>query len=341
MTRVVLFHISDLHFGLDLPWPNINILSGMEGHDHDVANELEMAIRQQISQHYTTDECRLIVSGDLTVMGTISEMHMALSYLRGHLNVDSYGTMMGLGDYNSIFGEPFMVPGNHDHWAGNIFNAVMPTNINPRMYHDVFVPDATHDPWYRHESCVIGESTSNKFQLQIMGIESNWNGAGTSTHLAVGDINPLVFQELTDLITRTDDEAKQNSIKYNAKVLVIHHSPANQARDHRIRRSALQNLINFCNQNSISVVLSGHMHTHMHGNINAGPHDQPNTQFQEIRCGSSLQRTLGTNANEQVFLIHEIELVRKSFTWKTRCFMYNQTTEMFVENPTSFPTLKI
>lgn len=339
MERLVLFHLSDLHFGLDLNLYRLPRRQGLSGHDHEVAIELDVKLRDLVASEYPDDVKLMVVSGDLTVMGTRTEMHLAHSYLHGELRTDALGGLMGLGDLRDAHLEDLLViPGNHDHWAGDLRNMYSRTPPNEDLYNDVFLSDGDEDePWYWARSYDFGGG-----QLQIMGIESNWDGR-QHTKWACGDVDPAVYPRLATWIAQQNQAA---GARRAARVLTLHHSPARGEWDHRLHDDALRELGAFCTGQQVHAVLTGHIHDVMLGSVHAQSADSLTNPFTEIRCGTSLQRRIQPKAQEHTFLVHEISSVPgprvQGLLWKTRHFFHNDVTMQFEEWPHSPPyTLSI
>jgi 3',5'-cyclic AMP phosphodiesterase CpdA len=119
-----LLHISDLHFGDTLGGYGIDELSsklpalirvpffdGQLGHHYKALTALHDFYGRLLDRHPT---CWVIVSGDITANGALTQFDMAHSYLGDRTSAPNFGLGLGLPEWPNS-----SISGNHDQWPGN------------------------------------------------------------------------------------------------------------------------------------------------------------------------------------------------------------------------------
>ena len=224
-------HISDLHFGDPAPgsssaafdaqtqswWRRHRMFDGYLGHSGIALRHLDHRFRQ-LKQD---ENASLFVTGDLTAVGSVSQFNSARTYLTSSLPLPS-GHSVGLSEPAAF---RFAVPGNHDHWPG--VTALSP--IDPVMFGNptsgllntfpALAPRPNSPPF----STYIAPLRPGT-DLVILGIDSDAEVApvGPSRFLARGKF----VGQLQALHPQVNARPAQNDIR----VLLLHHSPQNNAR---------------------------------------------------------------------------------------------------------------
>lgn len=121
--------------------------------------------------------------------------------------------------------------------------------------------------------------------------------------------------------------------------MMLHHSPG--YRNGTILRldSQSRDLLNdFCNDNKIAILLTGHIHEIFIENTGVGlPKDDGVGQDTlEIRCGSTLQGTATNNKSlSQTFFVHLLDHGVSGFSWKTHVYERHNGSGPFIQWRTS------
>lgn len=272
---VTLMHISDLHFGEIDPstgdatvspvvrrlLANTTLFDGVAGHHARGLQHLEQFWRILRTREPNAE---IVVSGDITSCGGSQELGNADAFLSGTLNMP-FGPL-GLRFPGWVRRR---IPGNHDHWPGR---PVILGQPNASVASSLL----SGYPYIR----TIGRGSGRPIHLIAVNSDSDVRPRGMQRLLAIGS-----FQ--TQLVKATAALAKLT--EPGIRVLVIHHSwnrtkgPLSMA---AASRGALQQ---FLDQESISIILTGHMHTPLIKRFAAGASGSAKWPVWECRCGTTTQ----------------------------------------------------
>jgi 3',5'-cyclic AMP phosphodiesterase CpdA len=284
-------HISDLHFGevdrstfqVTYPawmialWTHAPFFTGLVGHEYAALLDLQ----QFFTDLRTQEQARLIVTGDLTSCGSVTQLAAAEAYL-GEVLKPPLGNFVGLQESDW---RKQAIPGNHDHWPGNFFSLGPP---GPRF-----------QSWFQHFP-YVGPAlplTAGRAQLRFLGagIDTDANVyPGTPDRLlARGSFTTQLLRLSLMLPHRGRDEIR---------VLLLHHSLAHRGLTLEINPGSRKQLEQFLAVNDIRVILTGHTHEPLVQPFQvttSGPAGllrwfaQPTRQVQclEGRCGTTAQAT--------------------------------------------------
>jgi len=299
-----MLHVSDLHIGDCIPWrgaadtaraqrtpPPVPLLHGQHGHDELVALHLTNEWTRLLKAWPDT---KVVVSGDLTRIGTGEEYGLAHRFIHGYwLWNPPTPLWLGLGQGgrspDAQPGSPgygwlgpdqkgyqaTTIPGNHDFWTGTFINMA-------RVNRAVLEPHFWPLPWlYPYDD------STKQYEIHLVGLDScsglsgvpgNWN-----QFWAKGAVDPYHLQSAASLFAA----AKNNCKKPVLRVAAIHHPPAG------LTQASLKSFIPWMNANRVHVILTGH--THLPTPVpNAQGKTQPavpitGTNTYEMRCGTTLQ----------------------------------------------------
>jgi len=184
--KLVIVHLSDLHMADD-PFNTrfSERYEGYFGHDRQLAYALRQSIEQVIVSHnIQAHQLDVLVTGDLTQCGSIRQMRAVDKFLHGWID-DALGEFiaMGLGlgaepllhRDEPLSGRPAVcIPGNHDHWEGNL----------PKLWLDtipysqgVFARKFGAVPWDAPKRLT---STKGGIVLELLSLDSNSGLPGLS-----------------------------------------------------------------------------------------------------------------------------------------------------------------
>jgi 3',5'-cyclic AMP phosphodiesterase CpdA len=321
---IAIVHISDLHFGGEIN-PKLTRAKnpsqlayvtpqGLMPHSLDAAVELELAVRRWLIAN-RPELCAIAASGDLTLTGHSAEFSVALTYLRSEARVN-WSTATGLGTVeacwpssrplNPVAPIPLAVPGNHDHWRGDVFATV--GNIPRQELHGTYFPPSPS--WLR-------TFESRGIQLQVLGLDST---AGKLHVAARGAVDNQQLSSLRERVARADEDARKKGL-VPIRVLMAHHSlsPGRGASGvlHAYNNESLVLLRDFIEDVEVHFVLTGHMHTP------TWPPQITSTFGSELRCGTTLQ---GTRPGREpstwghTFFIHDVVRDGDAVLWKLHLF---------------------
>jgi predicted phosphodiesterase len=291
----LIIHISDLHIGREW-YPAPALLRGAFAHDPGLCAELQTEVVALISRR-AARAALVVVSGDLTTLGSHSEFVMALTFLRSRIQ-ESWHLGVGLGPYEI---QVLAVPGNHDH-AQDTSWSHLAQRADPSVYTS-FLP--------------LGKEWLKTFRdgglcLEILGIDSC--GSKNLQVFAQGGIDPGSLTKLTNELRVAASIPAQARLR----LLICHHSPGSLTFGafHPISAGLVQA---FCARERIHFVLTGHTHDH-HLPAPRTVH----TMGMELRCGTTLQ---GAPPNKipnppfgNTFLVHSIWHQLPVVVWRSELF---------------------
>jgi 3',5'-cyclic AMP phosphodiesterase CpdA len=240
-----LVHISDLHFGVPsaedgAPPPanwrrHVPLMDGFLGH-HAAAIDHLTHFMNVLRASEADPVPLVVVSGDLTACGKVEEFDRAKMFLQASYDVQ--GFLYGLKESDVL---ERTIPGNHDQWPGT--RAVK----GPRT--SGFATTFRQMPFLFERTLPGGQV------LQLIGIDTDANvdANGRQRRWARGSF--------VDQIDRLDNDVRFSAPKgHEIRVLLMHHSPANQSYKLGIDGRSRRALRNWIHKAGISVILTGHMH---------------------------------------------------------------------------------
>lgn len=269
MNRLATFvHVSDLHFlggSLDvntiLLWMKVPLLDGLLGH-----HERSLMRLVDFLERLKAEEPKLIVTGDLTALGADDQFTMADEFLGGVLKPPKVNTPTGL-RLNDWMDRA--VSGNHDMWPGSLKFWLKPSGALSRAFS--FLPHAA-DPAIR---------LPGGADLRFLRINTDAEVSRFKRIRAVGAF-PQQLETLAASLSRLPK-------KKEIRVLCLHHSPcAGKAGSMGIDGPSRAALNKFIADNSVAVILTGHIHNPPVVKLFPVP-GQPGKVYLEARCGTTTQ----------------------------------------------------
>lgn len=357
MDRILLFHLSDLHFGSAVQGTlraTRGFQTGLNGHSLAIAENLPVAINRALRRDFKAtdnDTIEYLVDGDLTRTGSDHDFYLVRTYLYSELQwtINGYGTTVYSLGLKLDPNEVHTVAGNHDHWKGQ--SSVHPFNRPPAYNDDVYLKgffDRTvtkaGDPSPRRSI----RSPNNKIVLDLFRLDSNegLNHSGTNfwakgllsdrqldgvvTNGAI--VENGLLQQMHDAAAeaRYDD---QHAIPHVAAIACHHGFKNKHGRtgakplDSNSVIRLIDRIRRFPAEFKIRAVLTGHTHY---------PARRPVFDMQtkpkvwEVRCSSTIQ--MEPQPAAQSFLVHVLTLSwNNSPMWHTWTYSWNGTS--FVRSP--------
>jgi hypothetical protein len=271
MDRILLFHLSDLHFGsgfLGTSDPRV----GLGGHEIGLCEPLQLALKEApFEDFHITQEDKLVyfIGGDLTRSGSLHDFQLVFTALFSQLEwfKDLTGTVDAV-ELGLTLADTYSIPGNHDHWKGKPVQ-LYPYPIFPPAYHAGIFPDLmATTPWRQPIP-----SANGKFILELFGIDSSEGLRGQSTNFRArgklsqeelhGVKNPaggVVRKGLEQLL---DDARSAEAADHVPRLRAVgcHHSFGNRnglADAWPLDGNSITNLLQLCRKFKVHAVLTGH-----------------------------------------------------------------------------------
>jgi 3',5'-cyclic AMP phosphodiesterase CpdA len=340
MGRILLFHLSDLHFGSGFIGTT-NQLVGLNGHDVDMCRRLRVDLRHaRLNDFHANgeDAINYLIGGDLTRIGSDHDFHLSHTYTLLQLD---WVTDRMRSQQSAALGLPhdhvYAIPGNHDHWRGiqPIVRKNVPLRRPPAYNPDVFPDFLEPTPW-RHTLW----SPDRTFAVELFGVDSNEGLRNKATNLrAEGELSQeellgkfvggaLVKPGLSQLLQAADAEAA-NDRKPRVKAVACHHAFGNKGGlldAWPLSNQSIQDLLTLARQYDVRAVLTGHTHYFLHWQQAGSP------TVWELRCGSTTQK--GKQPQPQGFWVHEIDNpVGSSRGLGWRAWKYQWDGTQFLQKP--------
>jgi 3',5'-cyclic AMP phosphodiesterase CpdA len=244
MRLATFVHVSDLHFGnvdpnsvdkdavaVALGAVGGPIFDGLLGHSHRSLVRLE----QLWAKLKDEEDAALIVTGDLTAFGAISQFQSATTYLADILGRPTVVNPIGL---RHTRWNHTSVPGNHDHWPGRPVIFGWPTS--GLAEHFSGLPNV-----FRFDL-----SPGQFLSFLRIDTDANVNPLGTDRFLALGRFNSQLATLASQLPVPEANEIR---------VLLLHHSLSVSGQ--LAMTSASKDALNdFIVDHAISILLCGHIH---------------------------------------------------------------------------------
>ena len=282
---------------------NFQVFEGLLGHHAQGLADLA-AFYKVIRPE--TGVFRLIVTGDLTRSGGVTEFQVARDFIHSQVDIKPpHGTnMVGL---QLPADEVIAIPGNHDHWNGS----TQPLGGRPSQY---------FNQGYSATPFIERIPLSNGRVVEFRGINSD------------SGVTPFSPSRMFAL-GKFQNELNQVQMPANAnrdiRMLLIHHSWQASGTTLRMTKASKSALTKFLVANGFRGMLTGHMHLFSVPTVGV-PNSQP---FEEFRCGSSTQhdsvpynwRNWGWNHPNRKFpqntvLVHRVIGGPGVTTWETETF---------------------
>jgi hypothetical protein len=206
--QVVFAQISDLHFGAKLIEP-----FDASFHNPALCLNLPRALKtaRSVTDLQSNQPLHIVVTGDLTNNGGQDQFAVAHTFLhdRIRLKVAPALQFMGVGSHEYLV----TIPGNHDHWDGNVWRHSMA--FTPAIAGLHF--QAT--PW-RYQ----WKSPSAKVRVSLFGVDSSSGLSPYATNrLAKGKISQDELKTLRDLLDEDVADAKKSGVE-PVRTILCHHS---------------------------------------------------------------------------------------------------------------------
>ena len=273
---LVVVHLSDFHFGDD-PFNKRfdERRAGFYGHDYAFALALREGLLQAAADAGVRyRDLRVVVSGDLTKCGTARQLTFANKFLHGTMR-DPLATLTAISqpfglDLEKMTGHrAVVIPGNHDHWAGEL-----PT---PWWKQETYQPGAFSGefgtvPWDVPKRL---SSSGGGIVLELLGLDSNsglsW---GATNSQAGGEVSQEHLLRLTGFAKAppdgtTLDRLPDGSLPVVVRWLLIHHDFGHRSfasffsgefQPKPLRSDSREAVLLKLRTHSIAMVLTGHQH---------------------------------------------------------------------------------
>lgn len=338
MDRILLFHLSDLHFGsgfVGTPHPRV----ALGGHEAGLCEPLQLALKNAPFEDFQTtkdDKLAYYIGGDLTRTGSVHDFQLVFSCLFSQLTwvKDLTGIVDSL-ELGLPLAETYSIPGNHDHWKGSVFQ-FLPYPILPPAYNAAIFPnlqDAT--PWRRSIA-----SPNGKLVLELFGVDSSQGLKHHSTNLRAQGM--LSQEELNGVINSAGvvvkkglkqlfDDAKADEAADHVprlRAVGCHHSFGNKnglVGAWPLEQNSVNQLLQLCRKFKVHAVLTGHTHYFLNWQQNPL---KSGWYVWELRCGSTLQREMATpntactQPQPQGFLVHALSIANSKPSWTVWKYQY-------------------
>jgi len=309
MGKIVLAHLSDLHFASRILNDRFTGIPHRIGHDKVLAFGLMSAL-EDLPMHFQTSELiNVVVSGDLTRIGSESEFAVAHTLLRSSARLTQVPPPDLLG--YSIPDDQFTsVPGNHDQYGAGFMAAQNPALTG--VHFEV-------TPWHRRLV-----DSNDQVTLDLFAIDTNSGfipAPQGGNFLAWGAISAQQFTQLEALLNANPPVRGRT-----VRALMMHHSLSyfGGAVGSLLWTSALlppsrQRLRRICANHEISAILTGHTHTILCKRLSARTSGGTRRAFWELRSWSTLVGPRKING----FLAHEISNNRDGgVSWSTYAYRW-------------------
>jgi len=349
--RILLFQLSDLHFGSTFEGSFVasSVYTGLNGHSLELAQALPVALRGALRREFKVgdnDTVEYLVSGDLTRNGSTGDFQLVYTYLYSELQWlhDRYGTPASMG-LKLPLDKVHQVPGNHDHWDGS-WLWPQPT-YNGNLFPDVMDPTLVAAADQAHRTFI---SPHGKLAFELFRVDSNEGlGVGRSFR-AAGQLSPAQLYGEKDangvvikngLEQQMDAAAAQGIIDGVPRVagIACHHSLGNKytnlSRAMPLEPYSVGNLLKlirgYKKNFAVRAVLTGHTHYPLPW---AMPNPKDPDRIWELRASSTLQ--MDPQPAAQGFWVHEITLDDAGQP-KWDAWRYNWNGTSFVRESTPCP----
>jgi len=238
---LTIFHLSDLHLGIELIPTKKQQFSRFSSHDERVW----MALRDHLLDRIKKTEGKYIVviTGDLSQFGKIDSYNLAHSLIFKNDQSD-FCTEFGLQlEKENVL----IVPGNHDSYDNSFFK-----KNNLRTFNNLFYPNKPDKKVYPIIKKVQTESNNYVF----IGLDSTFkkNAASLSKKLGKGVVTNMQLNRASGNL----EEIDKNTIR----IVCLHHNPiiVDNKRNRTLMLHRSHDLLTWITQEKINYILCGHLH---------------------------------------------------------------------------------
>src|ERR1043166_1341876 len=272
MRLATFVHISDLHFSnkshdaaVSKIYALFPKLDGFLGHDYKSLVHLEPFFDNLKS----TEQARLIVSGDLTRVGNSLEFKAAQDYLGAELTPPLGDVGVEEKDWLKLTG-----PGNHDRYPGIPFLWGGPTAVYSTMFPGMPKVVDIH----------LASTRGHTLKLIFVDTDADVSGWSPKRGGAVGSFTSQI-RALRGMLPEKPDELE-------IRVMCLHHSRAQRGMFLRIDGNSRQELDELIVSHNIKVLLTGHIHDPPLVEISLATGPSGSRKYLEARCGTTTQKNL-------------------------------------------------
>jgi 3',5'-cyclic AMP phosphodiesterase CpdA len=300
--KLVLVQLSDTHFSDDPNSTGLNEPRGQEGHDVSLVTALANALDNVWARHNITDPLQrhVVLTGDLSRFGIVAEFRTAMNILLGYIPVPGLPQIAGI---QSVLGlglvDIFMIPGNHDHWAGRPSAWLNYGAHNPAIFGVQPDPDApfVQTPW----NGTI-PSQHGHFELRLYGVDSNSGHAGKERNYSSG--GRISRDELARLSVMMSSEKPDRK---RIRAILCHHSLGRDIWEPAgpLDAQSVRTLLSISARHGVAAILTGHTHRMFQKARKARSGKTPREVW-ERRAASALQGPAEPGCNG--FLVHILTL---------------------------------
>jgi predicted phosphodiesterase len=324
--RVTLMQISDLHVGEIDPSTgdaavsplvrnliaNTTWFDGVLGHHARGLQHLHKFWKKIRTEE--DPNAQVVVSGDVTSCGGSNEFDNANAFLGSKLSMP-FGPI-GLSFPNW---QKHAIPGNHDHWPGKPIILGGP---------NASVASAFLSGYPNVQTILRG--SGRPIHLISINTDSDVDPRGRYRLFAIGSFQTQLVAAKTQL-----SQLEGNGIR----VLVLHHSWHKKKGVLRISRASRGALDQFLDQENISIIMTGHVHTPLIRCFTVGaiPHSSK-LRVWECRCGTTTQVDKISYAAKSIFgrfplrkwpsnslLVHRITEHPDSTEWNVETYVRSRS----------------
>jgi len=237
-----ILHISDLHVGGELFSPERGL---PRHHDPELFVALDGYWRAEPADY-------VVATGDISTDGQVGSLEAARQFLYGSVPRPDASTPVGLRLENHD--RLFMVPGNHDRYAGRY----LPISRQITNFESVFGDSYEH----RGRPRAAGWMTSGDLRLRVLAIDSMGDAGWAS--VAKGKVH----EDDLDWLQAVHREDARRQEKCDLRLLLLHHHVAIPDSREYSRWTKLKNVADALEsmlRADIDLVMFGHEHYHYVG----------------------------------------------------------------------------
>lgn len=281
MSKAWVVHISDIHLGERIEGGHLlknKVVPGLGAHDPRALLALGNFLRDFKNDPDKAGQPRaLVISGDVTAAGSVSELSFYKTLRKRGIDVDDYLSIDALDDGYRVLD----MPGNHDFWQGIPANGELNKSLRD-----------LHFTGPRALTLTVGRTV-----LAFHTLCSTSDATHREQIMAVGAYSPKDLSQVKASIKKVHEQARGRGVHY----IVTHHSlDAGTEFFHGVRESSRQDLATLCKELD-TIKVQGLLTGHTHRCLLAGEPPRKEAHLPpEIRCASTLQ-----NHAPRELLVHE------------------------------------